>query len=248
MLLSGKSMIITGGSRGIGRDIALLLAQNGARVALVARNAGKLAEVCEEIAAAGGEAIGVPCDISHTQCIPDAIAAVLARYGRIDALVNNAGVSDCVRPEDITEQMWDRLMDVNLKAVFFWSQAVYRQLLAQGGGGTLIHVASIGGQRGAKWSGAHYCASKGGVIAMSKALAVCGAEFKITSNVICPGLIETDMAKELGFVSEEAAQSVPLCRLGTGMDIAGAVLYLASEYASYLTGATIDVNGGLYLR
>ncbi|MBQ6733864.1 MAG: SDR family oxidoreductase, partial [Lachnospiraceae bacterium] len=225
---------------------ALLCAEHGADLVLMARNTSLLEQAAQEIRAIGGKALPVSCDLTDYTMIPGVIERIVSEFGRIDVWVNNAGISLNVAPEDLTEEMWNTLMDVNLKSVFLWSQAAYRQMMKQKSG-RLIHISSIGGQKGARNNGVHYVASKGGIIAMSKGLALTGAPYGITSNTICPGLVDTDMAVELGF-DEAYISQVPLKRLATGRDIGGAVVYLSSALSDYVTGATLDVNGGLYLR
>lgn len=245
-LLSGKTAVVTGASYGIGRATALAFAQHGADVALLARSAEKLSETAELVRQRGRRALPIPCDVTDLSSIPAVMEQLLSQFPKVDIWVNNAGISQNIPLEQLEEADWDALMAVNLKAVFFWSKAIYSVMKAQGGG-RLIHIASIGGQKGARNNGLHYVASKGGVIALSKGFALNGAPYQILSNVVCPGLIDTDMASQLGFDSAYI-QQVPLQRLGSAEDVAGACVYLGSSLSNYVTGATLDVNGGLYLR
>lgn len=245
-LLKGKVAVVTGASRGIGADIVLSLAASGADVALIARNKTLLEDVAAKVRELGQKAFVLACDLTDFENISTFFSQITAEYPKIDIWVNNAGISENLQPEDIDEERWDNLLDTNLKSVFLWTRQAYMHM-QKNGGGRLIHISSIGGQKGAKANGVHYVSSKGGIISMSKGLALTGAPYGILSNTICPGLIATDMAVQLGF-SEEYIKTVPLGRLGSGEDIAGAVVYLASPLADYVTGATIDVNGGLYLR
>ena len=244
-LLKNKVAVVTGASRGIGAAIAVKMAQYGADVVLLARNAEKLEQTAQKIRKLGRKALPIACDIKDIHMIPQVMARIQQTFPDQHIWVNNAGISQNISLEALDESHWDALMDINLKATFFWSQAAFN--LMKKDGGRIIHIASIGGQKGARSNGLHYVASKGGLIALSKGLALNGAPYGILSNVVCPGLIDTDMAVQLDF-DRAYIQQVPLNRLGTPDDIAGACVYLASPLANYVTGATIDVNGGLYLR
>ena len=148
--------------------------------------------------------------------------------------------------EELEGEQWDRIMDVDLRGTFFCSQAAYRVMKEQGGG-KIVNIASLAGERGGRFAGAHYSAAKAGVIVLTKCLALSGGEFKITANAIAPGMIETQMAADLGFLKGSHAD-IPLGRLGTPGDVADAALYLASGLSDYVTGTTLDINGGVFMR
>lgn len=245
MQLKGQLAVVTGGGRGIGASTALLFAENGADIVIVERKAEDAADTMNKIEAMGRSVQAVVMDVTDFERIPEVVNGIAKKYGKIDILVNNAGISENVQPEDITEASWDRLIDINLKAVFFWTQAVYKLMMKQEHG-RLIYMASIGGQRGAKFSGVHYCASKGGVLGIMKGIAQTGAKYGITSNAICPGQIDTQMAMELNMNRDCSA--IPLGRFGSAEDVANAALFFALPASGYITGMTIDVNGGMYIR
>jgi 3-oxoacyl-[acyl-carrier protein] reductase len=243
--LTDRVAIVTGASRGIGRAIALALARQGARVVAAAR--GDHAEgVAAEIAAAGGQAVAAPVDVTEASAVAALVALALERFGRVDVLVNNAGITRDqlmlrMKPED-----WDAVVRTNLTAAFTCAQAVLRPMLRQRGG-RIISIGSVVGQAGNAGQ-ANYAATKAGLIGFSKALALEVASRGITVNVVAPGLIETDMTRAL---PEEAragwAGKVPLGRIGAPEDVASAVCFLASDEASYITGQVIAVNGGMYM-
>jgi NAD(P)-dependent dehydrogenase (short-subunit alcohol dehydrogenase family) len=245
--LDDRVALVTGASRGLGRAIAVVLARAGATVVGVARDDRKLNEVASEIRAAGGEAHVYPTDLA----VPDACRAVIAdaaaSLGRLDILVNNAGLGAGGSVLELTEDTWDAVIQVNLKALFLLSQAAAPHM-RDNGWGRIINIASISGQTGGIGGAAAYSASKGGVLAMTKTLARDLAPFGITVNAIAPGQIETDMGRVPPERMAEICRLIPLGRVGVPDDIAYAALYLASEEAGYVTGATLDVNGGILKR
>lgn len=245
--LDDRVALVTGASRGLGRAIAVVLAQAGATVVLVARDAQKLCEVAAEIRAAGGEAHMYPADLA----VPEACRAIVSdtadSLGSLDILVNNAGLGAGGSILNHSEETWDAVIQVNLKALFLLSQAAAQQMQGKGWG-RIINIASISGQTGGIGGAAAYSASKGGVLAMTKTLARDLAPFGITVNSIAPGQIETDMGRVPPERMEEMCRLIPLGRVGVPDDIAYAALYLASEEAGYVTGATLDVNGGILKR
>jgi 3-oxoacyl-[acyl-carrier protein] reductase len=168
------------------------------------------------------------------------------RLGRIDIWVNNAGISQDIPIEDLGEKDWDRLMGVDLKGAFFCSQAAYR-IMKEQKSGKIINIGSVAGERGGLFAGAHYSAAKAGLIVLAKCFALNGGKYNINSNAIAPGLIHTQMAEELGIMRSDP-KSIPLQRFGTPLDVANTVLYLASSLSDYVTGLTVDVNGGLFMR
>jgi len=246
--LSGRTAMVTGANRGIGRAIALTFARAGADLALVGRNEAQLEEVAAEIRKVGQQATLLRADVSSRQDVGRAVGTALAALGHLDILVNNAGVGLAGRVEEVSEEDWDRVLDVNLKGAFLCSQAVAPHMQQQRWG-RIINIASISGQTGGVSAAVAYSASKGGMIAMTKTLARDLAAFGITVNAICPGQIMTDMSRGLsGDRLERLLAMIPLRRLGEPEDIAYAALFLASKEGGYITGATLDVNGGILMR
>jgi NAD(P)-dependent dehydrogenase (short-subunit alcohol dehydrogenase family) len=248
--LAEKVALITGGGTGIGRACALLFARAGARVALAGRRAEPLAAVCKEIANSGGEALAVPCDVTNRQDAERAISEVMVRWGRLDILVNNAGGLFVGTAEQTPDEEWERLMDVNAKGVFLLSRAALAPMRA-GGGGSIVNVGSILGLIGMR-NRAAYCASKGAVTLLTKAMALDHAAEGIRVNCVCPSIIETDLVQEL-FTSQPDPQAarqarmdlIPLGRLGQPQDVARLALFLGSDESSWITGAAFPLDGGL---
>ena len=247
--LAGKVALITGGGTGIGRSIALAFAREGAKVAVVGRRAEKLEAVVAEIQSAGGEALAVPCDVSRAADVTDAIARVVAKYGKLDVLVNNAGVLSVSTIEEIAEDEWDRLIDANLKGPFLMCRAALPEF-RKVGGGAIVNVSSVLGLVAMKKRAA-YCASKGGLTLLTKAIAIDHGHENIRANCICPSIVETDLVSELFStpdgekVKRDRLATIPLGRFGKPADIAELAVFLASDESSWLTGAAIPVDGGL---
>jgi len=243
--LSGRVALVTGASRGIGRAVARQLAARGAVVVAAAR--GDHAEpVAREIADGGGRCEAVPLDVTDPANVERTIGEVLTRHGRLDVLVNNAGLTRDhlllrMKPAD-----WDIVIATNLTAAFLCAQAVVRPMIKQRNG-RIIAISSVVGQTGNAGQ-ANYAASKAGLIGFVKSMAREVASRGITVNVVAPGLIETDMTRALAEnVREQWAAQVPLGRLGTPEEVASAVSFLASDEASYITGQVLAVNGGMYM-
>ncbi|HEY6359804.1 MAG TPA: 3-oxoacyl-ACP reductase FabG [Vicinamibacterales bacterium] len=243
--LTGKTAIVTGASRGIGRGIAVLLAARGALVVAGARGENAAATAAD-IQQAGGRAEHASVDVTDVQSIDALVGGTLERHGRIDILVNNAGIARDNLMLRMKRDEWDQVLATNLTAAFVVAQAVLRPMIKQRGG-RIISISSVVGQMGNAGQ-ANYAASKAGLIGMTKALAKEVASRSITVNAITPGLIDTDMTKA---ISEKAqgdwSSVIPLGRLGTPADIAAAVCFLASDEASYITGQVLAVNGGMYM-
>ena len=244
--LSGRVAIVTGASRGIGRAISRLFADEGAKVVINYNSAVEEAEgLRTEIAAKGGEAITFRGDVSNSGDVKAMIDATLAKFGRVDVLVNNAGVIFRKKVLDSTEEEWDRTMDVNLKSVYMCTKAVAPTMLRQGKG-KIVNISSISGLNApaSALEIPDYAASKAGVIGLTKALALNLAP-KINVNVVCPGATETDMFAKM---SQEAKTlriaETPLGRFGKPEEVARAVLFLASDESDFVTGETIVVSGG----
>ncbi|MFT4191240.1 MAG: SDR family NAD(P)-dependent oxidoreductase [Comamonas sp.] len=243
--LAGKNAVVTGGGRGIGRAIATVLAAKGAAVAVWDLNEAGAQETADLIGQAGGRAIAVGGDASQAEAIAAAAERTRAALGPVGILVNNAGISSYVPFTSLSEAVWDRIIGVNLKGPFLVTQAFIPEMLAAGWG-RIINISSSSAQSGAP-AMAHYAASKGGVIGLTKALAVEFVDKGITVNHVPPGFVDTPLVREGPIDVDAIAKTMPMKRAGQPEDIAHAVAYLASEEASYVTGQTLSVNGGRYL-
>lgn len=247
--LAGKVALVTGAQRGMGRAHALALASQGAKVAVTDRESQACASVVDEITAAGGEALCFAMDVTSKAQIDEVVTAIVHAWGKLDILVNNAGVYEPTPALEITEDEWEQTMHINLKGEFLCAQRAAQEMQKQGWG-RIINIASIAsGQVGVGLvGGAHYAATKGGIIAMTESLAAEWAALGITVNAIAPGAIDTDMSRSRR-MSKEAmeaflAQRIPLGRIGKVEEVAPMVVFLASDEASYVTGATFYVDGG----
>jgi 3-oxoacyl-[acyl-carrier protein] reductase len=242
----GKIAIVTGASRGIGRGIALALAEAGATVICAARDLAKLEAVVAEIAAAGGKASAHVVDVSSRESIEALIAATMTTHGRIDVLVNNAGITRDTLLLRMKPADWDDVMATNLTSVFIATQAVMKPMLKQRAG-SIINIGSVVGLTGNAGQ-ANYAAAKAGLIGFSKSVAREVASRGIRVNVVTPGFIETDMTAAMPEAAKQAMlATVPLGRTGTPADIAGLVVYLASDASAYVTGQTVSVDGGFHM-
>jgi NAD(P)-dependent dehydrogenase (short-subunit alcohol dehydrogenase family) len=243
--LTGRVALVTGANRGIGHDLVLGLAGAGARVAAGVRRPADAEEVVERVLAAGGEAVAVPLDVTDTASIEAGVAEVVARFGRIDILVNNAGLGTNHDALDATEAEWDKLFAVNVRGLFFASQAAARRMVPQGHG-RIVNVASQAGLVGIRRHAA-YSASKGAVIALTKVLALEWGPAGVTVNSIAPTWVMTPgTAERLGDPDflRSVLDRIPLGRVGTTTELAGAVVYLASDAAGMVTGTTLVIDGG----
>jgi 3-oxoacyl-[acyl-carrier protein] reductase len=244
--LQGKIALVTGASQGIGRACALELAKAGATVALAARNVEKLEAVAAEIAAAGGSAKSYALDVSSEESIKSTAKAVLADHGAVHILVNNAGITKDGLALRMRLADFDDVLRTNLTGAFLLTQAVISSMM-KARWGRVINITSVVGETGAAGQ-ANYAASKAGLIGLTKSLAREFASRGITVNAVAPGFIQTSMTDSL--TDDQKAgilTQIPLARYGTDADIAAAVAYLASDSAGYITGHTLDVNGGLYM-
>ena len=246
--LTGKVALVTGASSGIGRASALALAAQGAKVALAARRVEKLEALVTEIKAAGGEAIAIPTDVLKQEDVKRAVEKTVAAYGRLDILLNNAGVGSIEQTLEMTDEGWDKVVNTNLKSYFFVAQAAAKEMI-KNKFGRIINIASIlSGGVGSGMAGAvNYCASKGGVVSMTEALADEFASQGVTVNAIGPGFIETEMTeavKKMPDFYNGLIARIPMKRFGKAEEIAATVVYLASDEASYTTGATLYIDGG----
>jgi 3-oxoacyl-[acyl-carrier protein] reductase len=244
--LIDKVALVTGASQGIGRACAITLAAQGTTVALAARNQEKLRAVATEITAAGGQAEPFVLDIASEASVKDTAKAVIAKFGRIDILVNNAGVTRDMLLLRMKRADWDDVIATNLTGTFLLTQAVLSSMM-KSRWGRIINISSVVGETGQAGQ-ANYAASKAGLIGFTKSLAREMASRNITANVVAPGMIETPMTAVLDEKQKAMMmQIIPLGRVGSDQDIANAVAFLASEKASYITGHTLDVNGGMHM-
>ncbi len=244
MNLTSRVALVTGASRGIGRATALALARQGALVVVAARG-DNAAPVAAEIAAAGFKAESITLDVTDTASVEAAVKGVIERHGRLDVLVSNAGITRDMLLLRMKREDWDAVLATNLTAAFSICQAALRPMLKQRSG-RVIAISSVVGQMGNAGQ-ANYAASKAGLIGFCKSMAREVASRGITVNVVAPGLIETDMTRELAGASrDEWSERIPLGRLGSPEDVAHAVCFLASDEASYITGHVLAVNGGMY--
>ena len=258
MELTGQAAIVTGGGRGIGRATALELARMGAAVVIAELDGAGAERTAGEIRAGGGKALAVVTDVTKRADLVAMVERTRAEFGRLDVLVNNAGIYRAAAPLDITEEHWDAVLDINAKAVFFASQAVLPTMIAQKRG-CIVSLASMAGKIGSK-TNLPYNVSKAAVISLTKSLALAHAADGIRVNCVCPGFVETDMWMQvsreqgalLGLTADEftrqRASLVPLGRMERPEDVASVVGFLASARAGYVTGQALSVDGGLVMH
>ena len=244
--LAGKVAIVTGGGRGIGLAIAQSLADDGASVVVSGRDAARLDAAAKDLEARGGAALSVAADATKREDVDRLVEATRERFGRVDVAVNNAGITRDQLLVRMKDDDWDQVVDTNLRGVFLMTRAVSKVMMRQKSG-RIINIASTAGAMGNPGQ-VNYSAAKAGVIGLTKAAARELAHWNILVNAVAPGLIETDMAAAIPAEAREAMlQQVPLKRIGQGREVAEVVRFLAGEGASYITGQTIHVNGGLYV-
>ncbi|MCC6176450.1 MAG: glucose 1-dehydrogenase [Chloroflexi bacterium] len=261
--LEGKTALVTGGARGIGRAIALRFAQEGAAIAVADRNDEGAQAVAAEIAAAGGRARAIAVDVTRSDQVRTMVERTVSAFGRIDVLANNAGVVRVERLLDVTEEHWDTIMAVNARAVFFVLQAVARQMREQSPGadglrGRIVNTASIAGKPGGRPMFVAYAASKAAVISITQSAAAALAP-DITVNCVCPGAVDTPMweqidaewgeleGREKGAVWRDRIAPIPLRRAETPEDVAGVFTFLAGPDGGYMTGQSVTVDGGIVM-
>ncbi len=245
--LEGKNAFVTGGSRGIGRAIAVGLAKSGANIAFTYRSQREEAEkVSREIAALGKRAVSLQMDVADRASVQAAAHGARDALGAISILINNAGINKPTDFDQVTDDDWDNILATNLKGPFICAQ-VFLPLLKEAGGGSIVHIGSVSGQYGGPRT-AHYAASKAGLISLAQVIARFGAQYGIRSNTVAAGLIASDMAASAMSAQavQKAAENILLKRLGTTQEVADAVVFLASDASAYITAQTLNVNGGLY--
>lgn len=244
--VEGRVALVTGASQGIGRSCAMVLAAAGAKVALCARNQEKLEQVAGEISGAGGECAVFKMDVSNEEEVKSGVKAIVAQFGKVDILVNNAGITRDQLVMRMKRADWDEVINTNLTAPFLLTQAVIGSMLKQRWG-RIINITSIFGQIGQAGQ-ANYASAKAGLIGLTMAVAREVASRSITVNAVAPGWIETAMTTVLSDEMKEGMmKSIPLGRVGTDLEVAHAVKFLASEEAGYITGEVLKVNGGILM-
>jgi len=242
MRLKDRVAIVTGGGQGIGREMCLLFAREGANIVVAEHNSETAKAVAAEAQALNVRSIAVQTDVASSESVRAMVKGALDTFGRVDILVNNAGIFSYTRIEDCTEAEWDRMMAVNLKGPFLCSQAVMPAMKAQRYG-RIVNLGSLAGQVGGLVASAPYSASKAGVMCLTKSLARVLGPYGVTVNAIAPGVVDTAMAKN----HPDMTAQMPLGRVAQPKDIANTALFLASDESAYITGATLNVNGGMFM-
>jgi 3-oxoacyl-[acyl-carrier protein] reductase len=244
--LAGKVALVTGAAQGIGKAVSLLLARNGADIIVSDINLEKAEETAKEVQTLGRKALAIKVDVATLGDVEKMVEAILAQFGKVDILINNAGIARDKLILRMTEEDWDAVLNINLKGTFNCTKAVVRHMSKQKSG-KIVNIASVVGEMGNAGQG-NYAASKAGVIGFTKTIAREFAHRGINVNAIAPGYIETPMTDALpDKVKEELKRLIPMDRLGKPEDVAEAVLFLVSESANYITGQVLNVNGGIYM-
>ncbi|MBL7203281.1 MAG: 3-oxoacyl-ACP reductase FabG [Desulfobacteraceae bacterium] len=249
MRFQEKTAIITGGAKGIGRAVAEVLVSEGASVIISDMDMESTSVAANEIKESiGGQVVPFKADVREKGDILSLVESTLKEFGRVDILFNNAGICTSPPIEEISEEEWDEMMDVNLRGVFFCSQAVMSVMKEQGQG-RILNMASLAGKTGGLAAGAHYSASKAGVICLTKTFARTLAPYGVTVNALAPGPVETDMLQTLQLDQMEfTLEQCPLGRFADTADVVGAALFLLSDSARHITGTTLNLNGGLLME
>ena len=246
--LSGRAAIVTGGGRGLGRQMADALAELGADIVLCSRNLERCQQSAAELAELGARTLALRCDVRQPGDAEAVVDSTIDQFGRVDVLVNDAGTTWGAPAEETPLQGWQKVIDVNLTGLFLMTQAVARRMIAQGGGGAIVNIASVSGLRGSPpgtLDAVAYSASKGGVITLTRDLAWKWAPHGIRVNAIAPGWFPSDMSRVLlERVGDQLLAQIPLRRFGGPDDLKGAIAYLASPASAFVTGHTLVVDGG----
>ena len=245
--LQNRVALITGTSRGIGFAIAQVFGAAGAKLTLVAHDLPRLQQAADQLRSKGYGVLECACDVSDKTRVDEVMSTIVEHFGRVDVLVNNAGILHAGHITDFTADDWERMLAVNLNSVFYFCRRVAPLMMEQKQG-RIINISSISAQTGGVSGSVQYSASKGALLSFTKTLARDLAPHNITVNAIAPGQIETDMGTLNAEARQRISGMIPLGRLGTPADIAYTALFLASDASSYITGATIDVNGGILKR
>lgn len=246
MRLSGKTVLITGAGRGIGKTAALMMAKEGAEMVLCSRSTNEIDEVVAEIVAAGGKAIAISCNVADRASAQAAVDGAVAAYGKLDVLVNNAGVTGDAQLLKMTEEQWDKVIDINLKGTFNMGQAAAK-VMSAAGKGVIINTSSVVGLYG-NFGQSNYAATKWGVIGMTKTWCKELGRFNIRVNAVAPGFIMTEMTGSMPEkVLDMMKDKSPLKRLGTPEDVGNAYIFLASEESSFMSGSVLSIDGGVVL-
>jgi len=247
MKLRDRIALVTGAGRGIGRAIAIALAREGANVVVNDVDIQLAREAADEIRVKGLKAFPIKADVSNSTEVVEMVETIIKMFDRIDILVNNAGIFSSVPLDNMTENEWDKVMNINLRGVFLCSQSVMKFMKKQRSG-KIVNIASLAAKIGGIFAGANYAASKAGVICLTKSLAKQLARYGINVNAVAPGTIETEMTADWPKeVKESFLRQIPLGRFGKPEEVAETVLFLVSDGANYITGETIDVNGGILM-
>lgn len=247
MSFDGKVAIVTGGASGIGKECCLTLARKGASVVVADMNIEGANNTRELIEKENGEAVVMPLNILDLKNIKQVVQDTIDRFGKVDILVNSAGICQEKGIEELTENDWDLVMDINLKGAFFISQAVLGNM-KKNRYGKIVYLASLAGEVGGVSTGANYAASKAGIICLTKSLAKYASPYNINVNSVSPGIIETAMTKDMREDPNRSTDTIPLRRYGTTKDVADVISFLCSEESSYITGSNIDINGGTFMK
>ncbi len=244
--LDGKTAIVTGGAKNIGRAISLALAEAGASIGIMTRSdKAAAAEVVDEITAGGGKAIALIADVSVEQEVVDFTQKVMDEFGRIDVLVNNASLRTHYPLQDLTYERWREVLSINLEGPYLCARACSASMI-ENGGGRIINIGGLSGHIGGS-ERVHVISSKAGLVGLTKALAIELAEHKITANIVVPGTIEVDWGKNVERAAYPGGRATPIGRKGMPSEVAAMVRYLTSPEAEYVTGQTLHINGGKYL-
>ena len=247
MKLRGKVAIITGASKGIGKGIAIRYAEEGAAVVLASRSTDLLRAIAADIQKKGGQALALELDVTRSESVEEVVAKTAAHFGRVDIMVNNAGISMAKPSEELSPQDWHRALETDLSGVFYGCQSAAKQMIRQGSGGCIINITSVYGLVAAPGRAA-YCSSKAAANMLTKVLAVEWAKKKIRVNAIAPGYIRTELVQEIidkGMLAvKDIEKRTPMGRIGEVEELLGMAVYMASDDSSFMTGSVVSIDGG----